>query len=284
MKSIYFSKMSGAGNDFIVIDKKENPGIVLSQNAVTRLCDRRNGIGADGVIIIDKSDKLDFDMNYYNADGSYGSLCGNGARCAIRFAEMSGKLKGHSARFSANSGFYSGEVLNSGRIRFDLNEPAEIRPAITIEASGQKLKASFADTGSPHVVLSIGDLKINPGADQTVFDNLADVPVTKIGREIRYSKDFMPGGTNVNFIHIVDDKINIRTYERGVEDETPACGTGAAAAALIANIKYNLSSPVALLPKSGEALTVSFEKNNNKFTNISLTGPAEIIFTGTIEI
>lgn len=282
MESIYFSKMSGAGNDFIVIDKNQNPGFVLSQNAVVKLCDRRNGIGADGVIIIENSDEYDFEMNYYNSDGSFGSLCGNGARCAIKFASFSKKFETKLTRFKANNFIYSGEVLNDDIIKFYLNPPSETKYNFNIKLYDQIIKASFADTGSPHVVVNINDVSKKSDNLHSKFNSFEEFPVESLGKEIRYKAEFSPGGTNVNFILVEDEKVFIRTYERGVENETWACGTGAVAAALITYRTHNLIPPIKIIPKSMEELSVYFEIENNIIRNLSLTGPAKIVFTGQV--
>jgi diaminopimelate epimerase len=284
MKSISFSKMSGAGNDFIVIDKNENPACVLSQNAIIKLCNRRTGIGADGVILIENSDELDFEMNYYNSDGSFGSLCGNGARCAIKFAKFSGRCGKNSIRFKANKEVYSGEVLDDDQIKLNLNPPSKLKYNFKIKAFGQLVNASFADTGSPHIVVNINDVSENSKDPRLKFQDLNRFPVIQIGRELRYASEFLPGGTNVNFILVKQGKVYIRTYERGVEDETWACGTGSAAAALIIYVTHKLKPPITIVPRSNEELIIDFEVEKNKVKNLSLTGPAKIVYTGQIQI
>lgn len=284
MKSISFSKMSGAGNDFIVIDKNKNPGFVLSQNAIIKLCNRRTGIGADGVILIEDTAEFDFEMNYYNSDGSFGSLCGNGARCAIKFANFSGRCGKSSIKFNANKQVYSGEVLDDDQIKFNLNPPSKLKYNFKIKAFRQLVNASFADTGSPHIVVNIIDVSENSKDPRIKFQDLNKFPVIQIGKELRYASEFLPGGTNVNFILVEQGKVYIRTYERGVEDETWACGTGAAAAALITYVTHKLKPPITIVPKSNEELIIDFEVENNKVKNLSLTGPAKIVYTGQIQI
>lgn len=284
MDSILFSKMSGAGNDFIVIDINLNPQFQLSEIVIRKLCDRRNGIGADGVITIEDSDNYDFIMNYYNADGSFGSLCGNGARCGIKFASLTDRIQNTETHFIANNNKYSGKVLENDSVLFNFNPPQKLKYDFKIKASGQLINACYADTGSPHVVINIFDILKNPKVPNIHFENLDDVPVMQLGKEIRYSSEFAPGGTNVNFIRVDKEKIFIRTYERGVEDETLACGTGAAAAALIGFVKSGLKPPVQIIPRSGVVLLVNFEIENKKVKNLSLTGPAKIVYTGQIPI
>jgi len=270
MKNISFVKMSGAGNDFILIDKAQNPEIALTNNVISRLCNRRNGIGADGIIIISGHEEFDFSMEYFSADGSTGTLCGNGARCAIKFARDTGKTKSNYVSFISNEIEYTGELLNNGLVKFNLKPPANVEENISLEIAGSGISASFLHTGSPHVVI--------------VVDDIDDVQVIKIGREIRYSKSFAPEGTNVNFIETTGKKIFIRTYERGVEDETYACGTGAVAAAIIGNIKFGVKPPISLHTKGGDELVVDFIVDGSDYKNVSLTGPVKEVFNGEISI
>ncbi len=280
MEKISFYKMSGAGNDFIVIDKNFNPEFVLSKNVIINLCNRRNGIGADGVITVENSNTFNFNMEYYNADGSTGSLCGNGARCAIKFAGLTGRLRNGKAEFLSNSAAYSGEILNEDKIKFNFNPPGKLKYNFIIKAFNQLINACFADTGSPHVVIKINDVLKDPGNPYSSYNNLDEFPVYELGREIRYHPDFSPGGTNVNFITIKGDKIFIRTYERGVENETLACGTGSVAAAIVEHHIDKFKPPVSLITRGGDELVVDFDVRDQKNNNLSLTGPAKVIFTG----
>lgn len=275
--------MHGASNDFIFIDLKTNPSFEATTEKVIKLCDRRNGIGADGVIVIEDDTDFDFKMIYYNADGSTGSLCANGARCSIKFAEITSRLKNGKAKFSANGFNYSGEVLDEELIKFNLNPPKKIKYNFKIKAFNQMMTANYADTGSPHVVVKISDILQNANDVNSGFVNILDLPVVSIGKEIRYNNDFKPDGTNVNFINIVDEIIYIRTYERGVENETFACGTGSVAAALICYVTDNLKPPIKLKTFGGDLLIVNFEVENNKVNNLSLTGPAKVVFAGSVD-
>ena len=276
--------MSGAGNDFILFDTKINPGLSLSADGIKRICARRTGIGADGVIFISDDEKLNYRMRYFNADGSTGSLCANGARCSLYYAKNSGRMKENYADFECNGFLYSGETLENGKVRFNLNKPKDIKSRFKIKAGGQLITASYADTGSPHTVILINDISINPADPKKVYENINDVPVFELGREIRNHPDFSPAGTNVMFIDISGKEIKIRSYERGVEDETLACGTGSVAAAVIAFLNYNFKPPIELLTKSGDILTVDFNLQDKEFDKISLTGPAEVTFNGEIYI
>jgi len=281
MEKISFIKMSGAGNDFIVINKDLFPGVNLDSRSIKKLCDRRNGIGADGLITIAGSDgKFDFLMRYYNSDGTTGSLCGNGARCAIRFAEFSNITENKFVRFLSNDKEYSGNIIGEDKTKVNFNAPAKINLNNKIKVAGQIIKSSFIDTGSPHVIINIEDVLTDPGDISSNYSDLNTFPVSDLGKEIRYLNDFSPEGTNVNFIKIIGNKVYIRTYERGVEDETLSCGTGAVASALAAHFLYNLNSPVSLVTKGGDLLTVEFSANGKIITDLSLTGPVKIVYTG----
>ena len=282
MKKLFFAKMSGAGNDFIVFDKIVNPGLILDSNAIKRLCDRRNGIGADGIITIGDSDSYDFMMEYYNSDGSTGSLCGNGARCAIKFAESTKRVKQQKAKFISNGKSYIGEVLNDSQVKVYFNEPQNLKYNFKVKAFGQLINASFVDTGSPHVVINIIEILKDPEKRQLFYENINEVPVYEIGKEVRNLSEFLPDGTNVNFYFIKDNQVYIRTYERGVEDETLACGTGNAATAIVINNLHKIAPPITLNTRGGDQLIIDFEKGNDIIRNLTLTGPVKVVFTGEI--
>lgn len=282
MEPVKFVKMSGAGNDFVMIDELENPGLILSSNSVQRICERHNGIGADGIIIMKDSDKYDFEMVYYNADGSTGSLCGNGARCAIKFASDSGRIKKGSTNFISNGVKYSGEFLEGEKVKLHLNPPAKMTLNLNIVVDGENIESQFIDTGSPHVVINIDEFS-QPGESSRFGSPLDDIQVEQIGREIRYLPQFKPGGTNVNFIKIINKDLHIRTYERGVERETLSCGTGAVAAALVSSFVDKLSPPIKIFTKGKENLFVNFSVENNEVRNLSLSGPVKRIFSGKTE-
>jgi diaminopimelate epimerase len=283
MKKFSFKKMSGAGNDFVLFDKNLNPDLELNSEKIKKICDRRNGIGADGVLLIEGSKDYDFTMRYFNADGNLGSLCGNGARCAIKYFFVFNSSKNDEAVFTCEGKTFKGNKLNNGNIKFYLSEPADLKTNFSIKAYGQLINSSYINTGSPHVVIKIQDVLANPKKMDSYFTSLNEFPVFEIGKEIRYSPEFK-NGTNVNFIDFKDGKIFIRTYERGVEEETLACGTGSVAAAIICAANYNMQPPFELIVRGGDALVVDFEKSENQFINISLTGPAEIVYSGEISI
>ena len=282
-EKISFSKMSGAGNDFVVFDSESFSHLNFDKNQIIKICDRHFGIGADGVITISGSANYDFVMKYFNADGSTGSLCGNGARCAILFAKENGMLKSNLTKFLSNDSEYSGEFISEKEIRFNLSDPKKIKLGFKVKAGNQLISANFIDTGSPHVVIFIEDILIDPINPKKNYKNINDVPVVELGREIRYLPEFSPGGANVNFLQIEKSQLKIRTYERGVEAETLACGTGSVAAALVSNLVKKFSSPVSLITRGNDKLFVDFDVENNEFSKISLTGPAEFIFAGEIQ-
>lgn len=255
---IHFEKYHGAGNDFILINGFEsNPE--LTQKQVFTLCKRHTGIGADGLIIIKPSDQADFYMDYYNADGKLGSLCGNGSRCAVQFAHAHGIIQ-ESCEFLASDGMHSAAVLKGGRI--DL----KMAPVLKWE---EHIDGLVIDTGSPHYIKEVYRLeKINVLAE---------------GRKIRCSETYQTNGINVNFVEENDSGFSMRTYERGVENETQACGTGAVATALALNIWGRAESPV-LIQAPGGLLEISFRKTEKGFQDIHLIGPAQKVFNGHVSL
>lgn len=283
MREINFYKLSGAGNDFVLFDLKENENLSLNEDQIRKICDRRYGIGSDGIILIDDIPGLNFEMKYFNADGSKGSLCGNGARCAIKYADFSGRLLNANAEFICEKIKYSGQKLNDEKIKFNLQDPTDKKEIPKLDLGRFKMKAWFVDTGSPHVVINVDDISLeDSSADREI--SLEELPVLLLGREIRHHGNFAPGGANVNFIKLNEDKVFIRTYERGVENETLACGTGSVASAIFVNEFYNTLAPVKLITKGGDELIVDFYNNGQSVKNVSLTGPAKIIFNGKISI
>ncbi len=251
-----FYKYQGTGNDFVIVDNRSlqwSPGT----DQVARICDRKLGVGADGFILIQNHDKCDFEMVYFNSDGSK-SLCGNGSRCAIHFAKYLQIIENDTA-FLTTDGVHKGHIFND-EISFELFNVKNII------SYGED---QFINTGSPHY------LAYRP--------NIESLDVFQEGKEIRYNEKFSPHGTNVNFVEILaNDTISVRTYERGVENETLSCGTGVTAAAIGASTK-GISSPVKIKTFGG-VLNVSFNKTNEGYKNIYLSGPATPVFEGSIEI
>ncbi|MFA7288327.1 MAG: diaminopimelate epimerase [Melioribacteraceae bacterium] len=285
MERFYFTKLNGSGNDFILFDDKLNPTLSLTEDIIKRLTDRHNGIGCDGVLVINrKCDEADFEVSYFNADGSTGSLCANGSRCIIKYAYEEKLFDGNQTNFVLNGNKYSGEVLASGLFRFNLNSPSRAKINFKVKANAQLINASYVDTGSPHVVIDIKDVLQDPKDLHSFYDAINDFPVFELGKEIRNHNDFKPDGVNVNFIDTKDEVVKIRSFERGVENETLSCGTGSVAAAIIAVLNYDYKPPVKLLVKNGDLLEVNFKLEDGHFSDVSLIGPAIIVFNGEITI
>lgn len=255
---IEFYKYHGAGNDFVIIDHTKTKITVNKKALAKKLCDRHFGVGSDGLIFIELADDCDFVMDFYNPDGSQ-SFCGNGSRCAVAFAKKLNVFSSNKAKFRAIDGFHTSEI-NEQHIKVsmhDVNEVEIMAPNI------------FMDTGSPHFVTYVNDLN--------------QIDVIEKGKEIRYSEQFMPDGTNVNFIEIINSKqIAIRTYERGVENETLACGTGATACALAFALKQGLETGEVLVKAVGGDLKVFFKQTKAGYSNVFLEGPAEMVYKGEI--
>lgn len=282
METIKFYKMTGAGNDFIFIKAEENPNFKLEEKLISQICNRRYGIGADGLMYIKKSQDCDFEIEYFNSDGKPGSLCGNGSRCSLIFANEYYEKK-TSYNFKCGNSLFRGEILDKNLARFYLNNPLQIKIDFKIKAASQLINACFVDVGSPHVIININDIAINPKYPDLRYKDLKTVPVKDLGAEIRWHKDFSPNGTNVNFISIENENtISIRSFERGVEDETLACGTGSTSAAIIARLKYGLKPPIKVQTYGGDILTIGFNFNpiSKEFADLYLEGPAKIVFIG----
>jgi diaminopimelate epimerase len=264
-----FTKMNGAGNDFILFDNRAGD-IDLDRSQIAHLCDRHRGIGADGILLLEKAaNHADFRMRYFNADGGEAEMCGNGARCFARFAN---KVAGAQEKisFETPAGVISAALVDD-LVTLQMTEPTDLRLDIKLPVADENKIVHFIDSGVPHVVIPV------PQID--------DVDVRKQGSAIRYHKMFSPRGANVNFIEKHGPKkIAIRTYERGVEDETLACGTGIVASALIFAAIEKVNGPISVTARGGDELQVGFEKSGNQFRDVTLTGPAEFVFEGTVEV
>lgn len=257
-----FSKYHGTGNDFIMVDVR-NRAIRQDADSIASWCHRRFGIGADGLILLDKSTAYDFSMRYFNSDGNEASMCGNGGRCITAFARRLGII-GKEATFEAVDGIHHASILREEGNNYEIKlQMADVK------VNTWKEDDIFLDTGSPHLV--------------KICNKLESLDVDKHGRRIRYEERFMPGGTNVNFIEEIDGTLFIRTYERGVEAETLSCGTGVTAAALAWALRQHIESPVKLSSRGGD-LTVYFTRTEGSFTNVFLEGPAAFVFSGEMEI
>lgn len=260
-EKINFYKYQGTGNDFILIDNRDNAVKKTDSDLLKQLCDRKFGIGADGLILLENDDDLDFHMFYANADGLEGSMCGNGGRCIVAFAKKLGIII-DDAIFSAPDGIHSAKISGS-LVSLQMKDVAGIKKTENYW---------LADTGSPHYVTVVGDLEN--------FD------VFTTGRNIRNSALFKKEGINVNFVQQEEDTFFVRTFERGVENETLACGTGVTAVALaMAQQKKDHGAFTTKIRTPGGQLKVSFEKNKNgSFNSVFLEGPAELVFEGHIFI
>ncbi len=262
--------MSGAGNDFIVIDNRFSV-VEVEDLAVfaAKVCARRMSVGADGLILLEESPNADFKWQFFNSDGSRGEMCGNGARCAARFAYLQGWVPKKMA-FETDAGIIRAEVQNEN-VRIEMTPASEVELKRSLNLGETRLEFSFVNTGVPHVVVEVEDL--------------GEVDVRGLGRKIRNHEAFQPAGTNVNFI--APERENgwaVRTYERGVEDETLACGTGCTAAALVLAASRRMKSPVPLKTASGVILKVHFvAKGPLRFDQIFLEGEARLIYQAKME-
>ena len=259
--TLHFYKYQGTGNDFILFDNRKNE-IILTAEQIHKLCNRRFGIGADGLMLLNEKPGFDFEMKYFNADGKPGSMCGNGARCMAKFAYHLG-IHREVYRFLASDGVHEAEIDPDGIVSLKMKDVKTIT----------RFHNDFiVDTGSPHYIKMV--------------TNVMDWDVFKKGSEIRHSREFEEEGINVNFVEQLReaDKIIVRTYERGVEDETHSCGTGVTAAALVCYHNENGFNDVEVKTLGGH-LSVEFDRiDDNKYENIWLCGPAEKVYEGTVEI
>ena len=268
MQKLSFYKMSGSGNDFIMIDNRDGRlDDVESRTLTERLCRRGMSVGADGLILIEPSSNADFRMRIFNADGSEAEMCGNGGRCVARFAEILGIAGSHMA-FETLAGLIRAEV-NGARVKLQITQPRDLQLRQSIEVDGVVHQVHSINTGVPHAVILCSDL--------------GEVQVRALGRQIRFHPAFQPAGTNVDFAAVIDSQdLAIRTYERGVEDETLACGTGAVASALLAAALGLVSSPVQVRVRSGETLTVHFDGRGPEFHEVFFEGQVRLIYQGEL--
>jgi len=277
---ISFTKMSGTGNDFIIIDNRdlkiEKSGMA---ELAARICRRRFSVGADGLILIENSERADFRWQFYNGDGSEAEMCGNGARCAARYAHARG-IAPANMHFETIAGLIEAQMVGS-KVKIRLTPPTDIRLSRSVEIGGSAKEVHSINTGVPHAVHFV--------------DNNGDVPVQEWGKHIRYHKLFEPAGTNVNFVQMPENELYVRTYERGVEDETMACGTGAVASAIIAALHGHVTSPVKVRTSGGDVLTIHFSLvdlgepaagervlHEQRIADVYLEGPASFIYEGQL--
>jgi diaminopimelate epimerase len=256
---ITFYKYQGTGNDFVIIDNRKGE-IELTKAQVKFLCDRRFGVGADGLMLLNTIPGYDFEMKYYNSDGREGTMCGNGGRCLVKFANDMG-LRKTEYRFKAIDGEHEADIDNDGWVSLKMQDVNKVE---------HNRGDAILNTGSPHYVKTVNEIK--------------GLNVYKEGREIRYNKTYEKEGINVNFVEQEDDRVFVRTYERGVEDETFSCGTGVTAAAVVSAHNDKGFNRVEVETLGGR-LAVEFDKiDDQHFNNIWLCGPAEFIFRGEIEL
>jgi diaminopimelate epimerase len=267
---IDFSKMNGAGNDFVLIDNRSRQ-MQLQPAQIARLCDRHQGVGGDGVIVLVPcaSGKADWAWDFYNSDGSSAEMCGNGARCFARFVRRLTGANGPLS-FETRAGVITAR-FQGDEVTVNLTPPKDLRLRQQVPLSIGPTEIHSLNTGVPHAVLFV------PDADKAM--------VLPLGAEVRSHPHFAPRGTNVNFVQVLGPgQIRVRTYERGVEGETLACGTGVTASALITAELRGFASPIKVQVQSGDMLEISFDRTNGAFTQVGLSGPAEFVFEGRIEV
>jgi diaminopimelate epimerase len=265
---ISFTKMHAAGNDFILIDDRNRKAGAISKTAKRKLCARKIGIGADGILILEKDRDYPFMMRYFNADGGEAALCGNGARCVAFYAFTKGFVPRRFV-FRSKSGIHSVSIYQNGSIKLTLPPCIFHRPN-RIMVSGEKLPYSSVTVGVPHIVIFV--------------HRLAEINVPTVGKRLRNLKRFRPHGVNVNFVMVTGSKrLRVRTYERGVENETLACGSGVAATAAVALRRGSVTSPVKVETASGETIVVQLKKSGDTLLP-NLIGKAHFVFSGTATI
>jgi diaminopimelate epimerase len=264
LMKIPFTKMSGSGNDFILIDHR-TPFLDEAhlKEFVQKACRRRVSVGADGLILVEPSKKADFKWRFYNADGSEPEMCGNGGRCVARFATFKG-IAGPTLTLETQAGILSARV-DGKRVKLELTRPFGLKLDEILPVEGKQYAVSSLNTGVPHAVIFL--------------ENLEDLDIIKMGRGLRYHTHFGPKGTNADFVRLENgSSLSVRTYERGVEDETLACGTGAVASALIAGFKGRVKSPAAVKTRGGEVLLVHFEIGGGEVKKVFLEGDVHVIY------
>jgi len=267
MNRIAFHKMNGSGNDFIIIDNRR--GVLPLDDPrefAALVCRRKVSAGADGLILVERASGADFKWQFFNSDGSVAEMCGNGARCVARFSYLQ-EICGPEMTFETLAGLIHAQVTGS-RVKVTLPKPAALKLDYEIDLEQGPLVVSSVNTGVPHVVVAVPDPE---SAD-----------VAALGHEIRFHPLFSPAGTNVNFVSLREGALEIRTYERGVEDETLSCGTGTVAAAVVGVCRGDISSPVAVVTRSGETLTVHVEHNGSEIGEVCLEGDTRVVYEGVL--
>jgi len=270
MPILHFQKMNGAGNDFVLLDNRHG-SLALTDTQIARLCDRHRGVGADGLLLVEKPEgQADFRMRYYNADGREAEMCGNGARCFARFVNRLAPSAHGKVTFETPAGLISA-TLHGDQVSLGMSQPGPFAEGVALDAAGQNLTVYSINTGVPHALVLV--------------DNLDGTDVSSLGAALRHHHQFQPRGTNVNFVRQLGPQdLAIRTYERGVEAETLACGTGVVAAALGIAALTGAESPIRVLVKGGDTLSVDFLRTKDGFSHVVLSGPADFAFEGDIMV
>ena len=271
MKDINITKINGSGNDFILIDHRSNFLKDISLPVFVRsICRRRESVGADGLILLENSEVADFKWRFFNADGSEAEMCGNGARCVARYASLKG-ITGTKLTIETLAGVIQAKVKNK-RVLLQLPIPTNLKLHQSISVNSKNLYTGSINVGVPHVVIPV--------------KNIEKVPVKDLGRKVRFHPNFQPAGANVDFVQVIDfSHLIIRTYERGVEDETLACGTGSVASALVVAALDKAKSPVEVKTHGGESLFVYFQQNEERsFSQVFLEGDTCLVFEGTLGV
>lgn len=273
--AIEFIKIEGAGNDFVLIDNRETKYNFSLPTLARVLCHRHFGIGSDGLIVLESSEVADIKMRFLNPDGSDGAMCGNGGRCVAHYAILNQKMS--KVSIEALDYVYNAEFAD-GNIKLQMKNPSELKFDLKFPLQNEVISGDFINTGSEHLVVDAENLPVSLG------NRLEEIDIKTIGRFLRYHEYFHPRGTNVNFIEKVGvSEIKIRTYERGVETETLACGTGSVGSAIITALKYSWKPPIKVHARSGSLLTINFQYDGKNISDVSITGPIKISFIGRVQ-
>ena len=269
-QKIHFYKMTGAGNDFIFIDNRNDlVDADRCRDLVRAACRRKLSVGADGVVLIENDPEADFKWRFFNSDASEAEMCGNAARCAVRFAYLAGIVHKPKVAFRTLPGIIQGEILDTG-VKVQMTNPHSLELDLHLEGDGHAFVFDFIDTGVPHAVCFLNDEK-----------ELELLNVQGLGKTFRFHSHFQPAGSNINFACVLNEhQMIVRTYERGVEGETLACGTGVTASVLTAAVRNRVASPVEVRTQGGESLTIHFERNedSNEFKGVFMEGEARVVY------
>ncbi len=270
MTTVRFTKMHGAGNDFVLVDDRDET-FPERGSLIAAMAADHTGIGCEGVILVRKSSKADFRMTFYNPDGTEAELCGNGARCVAAFARRIGAVKSSSMTFETGAGLVDAEIIDDSLVKVWMPEPKDRRYGLSVECCGNAAAGDFLVVGVPHFIVPV--------------DNVAKVDVPKEGRALRLAGEFSPNGTNVDFVQFIPpSKAVIRTYERGVEAESGACGTGAVATAVAGVEAHGMSLPMHIRSSQGYDLVVEGDYRRSQGTGFTLTGPVRTVYEGEIDL